>query len=293
MSRRIKNPSTEQNRLCDSSSLANWVMVRARPLQRFASNAQRVTLKAGLESWKFNVGCWTLSMLVAAAGCDKSTPATASSLPAPTFGSSRITGQVRFLGTPPELKIIDTSKCHPGAKPALEESIVVGANQGLKDVIVYIKNAPASDGRGQPTLALDQQDCVFSPHVLAIQVNQTLQIHNSDPTFHNSHWVSEFNGDKNIGLAQAGLSENATFAHPEFIRIRCDVHAWMESWVGVFDHPFFATTARDGTFTIDKLPPGNYTVNTWHPILGEREQAVSVSDTGAATVTIEYAPPAK
>lgn len=228
------------------------------------------------------------------AGCgDSAPPAPASNLPAPTFGSATVTGHVRFLGTPPELKVIDTSKCHPGATPVLEETIVVGANQGLKDVIVYIKDAPASDGSNQPMLDLDQVNCMYTPHVLPIQVSQKLQIKNSDPTFHNSHWVTEKNGDKNIGITQSGAPAIVSFAAQEFIRMRCDVHPWMESWIGVLEHPFFATTARDGAFKIEKLPPGSYTLATWHPILGEREQAIVVSETGAADLTIDYAPPAK
>lgn len=236
----------------------------------------------------------TIGIAVALLGCDdKAPPAPASNLPAPTFGNAVITGQVRFLGTPPELKTIDTSKCHPGAKPVLEETIVIGANQGLKDVIVYIRNAPASDGSAQPMLELDQVNCIYTPHVLPIQVNQKLLIKNSDPTFHNSHWVSEKNGQENIGLPQPGTSASVSFSQEEFIRVRCDVHPWMEAWVGVMKSPFFATTARDGTFSIPKLPAGSYTLATWHPILGEREQPIEVSDTGGATITIDYAPPAK
>jgi hypothetical protein len=228
------------------------------------------------------------------AGCDKKTPQTsASNVPGPTFGTASVTGQVRFLGARPELKIIDTSKCHPDAKPMLEETIVVGPNEGLKDVIVYIKDAPASDGSNQPLLVLDQVDCVYTPHVLPIQVNQKLELKNSDPTFHNSHWVTEKNGDANVGIKQSGAPQTVSFAHPEFFRIRCDVHPWMEAWLGVMSHPFFATTARDGTFKIDKLPPGKYTLATWHPLLGEREQAIVVTETGASPVTFDYAPPAK
>ena len=231
-------------------------------------------------------------MLSPALGCDEqpsSAPATA--LTAPVFGTATLTGHVRYLGTPPELKAIDTSKCHPGATPVLEETIVVGSNKGLRDVIVYIKDAPASNGSNQATLELDQSNCVFSPHVLAIQVDQKLTVKNSDPTFHNSHWVTERNGDKNVGLTQS-KSETVSFSQNEFIRVRCDVHAWMEAWIGVMNSPFFATTAKDGSFTIEKLPPGNYTIATWHPILGEREEAVVVMDTDTPQVVIEYAPPA-
>lgn len=225
------------------------------------------------------------------AGCDdKSLPPT-SSLPAPTFGNASISGQVRFLGTPPELKIIDTSKCHPDAKPVLEESIVVGANQGLKDVIVYVVDAPASDGSAQPMLKLDQLNCVYSPHVLPIQVNQKLELVNSDPTFHNTHWVSERNGDSNIGIKAGGAPNVVSFSAPEFVRVRCDVHPWMEAWVGVLNHPFFTSTSRDGTFKIDKVPPGEHKLRAWHPLLGEREATIAVSDAATAEVTIDFAPP--
>lgn len=234
-----------------------------------------------------------LLALLIVLGCDNPSPPPASDLPAPAFGAATISGAVRYLGTPPELRIIDTAKCHEGAKPVLEESIVVGANQGLKDVIVYVRNAPASDGSAQPTLELDQVGCVYTPHVLPIQVNQKLTIKNSDQTFHNSHWVTEKNGNKNIGLPQPGSSETVAFSQEEFLRVRCDVHPWMEAWIGVMNHPFFATTAADGSFTIGKLPAGDYTLATWHPILGEREATVSVDDAGHATVTIDYAPPAK
>lgn len=240
-------------------------------------------------AWALLIACGT-----AIVGCDDSAPpTTAADLPAPTFGTATVTGRVRFLGTPPELKVIDTSKCHPGAKPVLEETIVVGANQGLKDVIVYIKNAPASDGSAQPTLVLDQIDCVYTPHVLPIQVNQKLRIHNSDPTFHNSHWVTEKNGSENIGINQGGAPATVSFKQPEYLRVRCDVHPWMESWVGVMNHPFFATTARDGTFAIEKLPPGNYTLATWHPLLGEREQTITVAETSSQPISIDYAPPTR
>lgn len=240
---------------------------------------------------------WLLATAAACAslaGCDEkasTTPAT--NLPAPTFGSATVTGQVRFLGTPPELKIIDTSKCHEGAKPVLDETIVVGANQGLKDVVVYIKNAPASDGSEQPMLELDQENCIFTPRVLPIQVNQKLKVKNSDPVFHNSRWDAEKNSDVNINLTPGQAPETTAFTHAEFLRVRCDVHSWMVSWIAVMENPFFATTARDGTFTIAKLPPGEYTVATWHPILGEREQAITVSESGTTPLMIDYAPPAK
>ena len=46
--------------------------------------------------------------------------------------------------------------------------------------------------------------------------------------------------------------------------IQCNVHAEMSAFVAVFDNPYFVVTLKDGNFKIDNIPPGNYTLKTWH-----------------------------
>jgi len=74
--------------------------------------------------------------------------------------------------------------------------------------------------------------------------------------------------------------------------VKCDVHPWMQAFVGVFSNPFFAVTKTDGKFAIANLDPGTYEVEAWHEKLGTQKATVTVS---AATkpVTFKFSPPAK
>ena len=71
------------------------------------------------------------------------------------------------------------------------------------------------------------------------------------------------------------------------VRFKCDVHPWMSAYLGVLDHPYFAVTGADGSFSIDGLPAGDYVVETWHESLGTRTQNVTVGD-GAVAVAFDY-----
>ena len=232
----------------------------------------------------------SIAIAYASVGCGGDAPTIdATTLPAPTFGDATIRGTVRFVGDAPELKMIDRGQTCREASPIQEESIVVSRAGGLRDVIVCLTDAPASSGASLPPPTLDQVGCRYEPHVLAVQVGQPLRIRSSDAEFHNVHWVGEANPSENLGFTRAGESKLITLERPEFLRLRCDIHGWMESFVGVMPNPFFATTDRDGTFTIEKVPAGTYHATAWHALLGTRTGTVTVSASGTATLDFEYA----
>lgn len=210
----------------------------------------------------------------------------------PTFGTASVTGHIRFVGTPPERKMIDTSTCQSGTKVQQEETVVVGEGGGLRDVIVYLKDAPASDGSASPQAVLDQVGCRYTPHALAIQVGQPLKITTTDDFLHNVHYTSQPEGDVNFGLMRAGESKVVAFDRPQFVQTKCNVHAWMNASVGVMSNPFFAVTVADGSFTIVRVPPGHYTLAAWHPILGERTATVDVAADGKFEANLDFGKPA-
>ena len=76
------------------------------------------------------------------------------------------------------------------------------------------------------------------------------------------------------------------------IPFKCDVHGWMNAYVGVLPHPFFAVTDASGAFSLKGLPPGTYTIEAWHEKLGTSSQTVTLGAKDAKAITFTFAAPA-
>ena len=75
-------------------------------------------------------------------------------------------------------------------------------------------------------------------------------------------------------------------------QIKCDVHPWMSSYAGVFEHPYYSVTKTDGKFTLANLEPGTYEVHAWHERLGVQKQTVTVAGTETKTINFKFTAPA-
>jgi hypothetical protein len=234
---------------------------------------------------------------VSVTGCDKS-PAqngspTAPPRPKTVFGTASVRGSVKFIGTPPPRAEIPNEPCHDGSTPLKDETVIVNPNSTLANVFVYLENATESDGSDRPPALLDQINCRYAPHVIGVQVNQPLRIRSSDPhTLHNVHLIATRNPAMNFGLTEAGAEKTVTFQNAEFIRAKCDVHPWMTAYIGVFDSPFFSISSdKDGSFEIDKIPPGKYKLVAWHEQYGKMERPIEVKDGQKLDVTLTFKAP--
>jgi hypothetical protein len=137
---------------------------------------------------------------------------------------------------------------------------------------------------------IDQTGCLYEPRVVGVMVGQSLEIRNSDPLLHNIKAVPTENRGFNISQPQAGMTSTRTFNTPEImVPLECNVHGWMNAYVGVVAHPYFATTGADGAFAIAGLPAGTYQLEAWHERFGTRTGTVTVTDGGAGTVDFTYA----
>jgi hypothetical protein len=207
-----------------------------------------------------------------------------------------VDGLVRFEGAVPEPVTADVSsddyctKAHQG-RPLLVRTIATGANNALQDVIVYVKEGPVTRSTAVPAepVVLDQRNCMYEPHALALRVNQTFLVRNSDETLHNVHVSPKLNRQFNLGQPMRGVESKRSFARPEVgIRIACDVHGWMTGVAAVFDHEHFDVTAADGAFSLGELPPGDYVIEAFHETLGTLQQRVSVRAGAPARVEFIY-----
>lgn len=220
-------------------------------------------------------------------------PATASVDPA-TAGT--VTATVTFEGAVPEpgmITITGDPKCvsENGAPQQPEERIVVGDNQALKNVFVYVTDGLGNFTFPVPTEAvlLDQDKCRYTPRVVGVRVGQPLQVRNSDPLLHNVRSNGVINQAFNKSTPVEGMIFAHTFATKEvMVPFKCDVHGWMSAYVGVVDNPYFGTTAADGTVVLPNLPPGTYTLEAWHEALGTRAQQITIGAKESKNVSFSF-----
>jgi plastocyanin len=196
--------------------------------------------------------------------------------------AATLAGLVKFEGAAPKMPNLQMSAdpycASQHSAPVAEEDVVVGPGGELANVIVYVKNAPATPVPTQPAL-LDQRGCQYIPHVTAVQAGQPIQIRNSDNTLHNVHAMPNVNGQFNEGQPVQGMVSTKKFDKPEPtpFRVKCDVHGWMRSYMAVLPNSYHSVSQGNGTFSIANLPPGSYTVVAWHEKYGSQEQQVTVA----------------
>ena len=204
------------------------------------------------------------------------------------FGT--IKGHVKLLGWDKKPAPIPDDCCKLGPNDLVDETVVQDAQRNLRFVVLSIRDCPPTGKDQTETVVLDQLKCRFSPHVIAVQVGQPLDVKNSDPTIHNVHMLTEKNPPVNIGMPRPE-TRHFTMKEAEIIPVKCDVHPWMKSYVAVFDHPCFAVSAADGTFEIKNAPAGQWTLVAWHEKFREIEQTINVLANGSVTVEITYQAP--
>ena len=211
------------------------------------------------------------------------------------MGTAAVKGSVQFTGEAPSAAKIRMDadpfcqKAH--TTDATSEEVIVNDNGTLRWVFVHVKSG-LSGGYPAPAEAvtLDQTGCTYRPHVLGMQVGQTIKILNSDETLHNIHALPKKNKQFNIAMPKYVKEKKQTFTEPEvMVPIKCDVHSWMSTYVGVVDNPFFAVTGDDGSFDLTSLPAGTYTIEAWHEKYGTQTQEVTVGDGETSEITFTFA----
>jgi len=210
-----------------------------------------------------------------------------------SYGS--LSGTVTLNGKPPkqkELKLGGDPQC---LKPHGSKKIYAGdvlVKDGLvQNVFVYLKDPPKKGASNPPKeiITIDQKGCLYEPRIMGLRVGQNLEIKNSDPLLHNVHARSGTDSLFNFAMTTAGQTRKRRFKKPQvMVHIKCDVHPWMNAFVGVLDHPYFQVTGEDGSFKINKVPTGEYTLAIWHERFGEQNQQVTVDKDSSTSVNFVF-----
>jgi hypothetical protein len=205
-------------------------------------------------------------------------------------GGGTISGRVTYEGTPAKQQTINMAQepscAKQYSKPAATETVVTGPENALENVVVYVSaGAPDDPPPAQPAV-LKQKGCRYTPHVLAFQVNQELEIENDDQTSHNIHPLPKNNREWNKSQPPGTPPLEDKYARPEFIPVHCNIHPWMNATFAVMKNSHFSVTSGEGDFKLPNLPPGNYTITAWHESYGEQTQQVTI--TGSETKTLSF-----
>ncbi len=205
-----------------------------------------------------------------------------------------ISGKVNFEGEAPQM-----ARIRMGAEPSCEDKnegpvysqdVVVNDNGTLKNALVWIKGGMDQYSFPTPSepVVLDQNGCLYTPHVLGVQAGQDIRMLNSDSATHNIHPVPTNNREFNISQSE-GQEMTRSFPRTEIaVPVKCNIHPWMKAYIAVVPHPYFSVTADDGTFELNDLPPGDYTIEVWHEKYGAQEQQITVDPDSSQELDFSY-----
>jgi plastocyanin len=230
---------------------------------------------------QFRIAVLTLSLLVLAVAFLRSTPGVGAA------ATGQIVGSVKLEGQAPHQKPIDMSKdptCLQtrGGTPVTTENVVVGPNGGLANAVVYISQGLTGNEAGTPSqpATIDQRGCQYVPHVVAMNVGQHLTVLNSDKTTHNIHPQPNPTGGNaqwNKSQIPGSAAFDVAWTNEEVaIPVKCNIHPWMHGYIAVVKGPF-GLSNDTGSFKLDNVPPGTYTLTAWQETYGTQTQKVTVA----------------
>jgi len=201
-----------------------------------------------------------------------------------------VTGTIRLDGAPP----IDTTTITQDQKICGTQATgrINATPEGLADVLVWI--ADAKTGKALPVekrVELDSENCTLDPRVQGATVGSTVNVFNDDRLMHRLIFVRAGTRDTLAVMpffndGQIVASERLAKT-PGIVAVTCKMHPWTHGYIAVFDHPYYDVTGKDGKFTIDSLPPGDYKMMIWHEGMSEPiEKKVTVGAGGIAKLDV-------
>ena len=185
-----------------------------------------------------------------------------------------VRGSVRLAGdTPPKIQLVVTKDANYCGANKSSPRLRIGKSKGVQDAIVWLEGISSGKRKasGARQLVLDQNKCQYTPHIVVLPFGSSLDIVNSDPILHNVHAYDEGDGEKTLfNIAQPVKGQRTTvrqtsFKKPGLYLATCDAgHPWMNAYIMVAEHPYYALTDAQGVFVFEDVPPGTYKLKMWH-----------------------------
>ncbi len=200
-----------------------------------------------------------------------------------------IAGEAIFKGPPPEAYVFRVDKDTDVFGEVIpDERLIVSPAGKIKYVLVTIEGIMA--GKPWPDLKprIQNKGGRFIPHFQAARTKTKLEIINEDPVLHNTHAIIKSRTLFNLSQPIQGQVIRKTLRRSGLVQIMCDTHDWMNAWIAVLDHPYYAITGADGAYKINNIPAGTYKLTAWHEKLGRRQVEVAVKAGEETKLNFEF-----
>lgn len=205
-----------------------------------------------------------------------------------------ITGKVTFTGKDPAPKTYAVAKDNDVCGTGNRSVDFVKVNNGaLNDAVVYLHKVDS--GKEFPTLngKLEQKGCEFLPFLSVMHNEDSVAAINSDPVTHNIHTYEIIGKAKktvfNVSQPKPGsVNKKVQLKRGAGMKVECDAHDFMHSFVFVAKNPYYAVVDSNGAFSIDNVPAGKYNIRAWHGTLGEKKGKVTVAADGSTSIDFEF-----
>lgn len=198
-------------------------------------------------------------------------------MPGSAFCAS-IKGVAMFSGKIEQLKPYKTGKYKKVCGSDIPNESMLIDNKGVRNSVISLHGKTLKKKSGE--YKLNQKQCQYEPHVIAIPVNSELKIHTSDPINHNIHTYSFENDPINIMFLPGQDAYSQEMEEAEIIKVECDLHNWMRAWIIVTPNAYSTVSDSDGSFEIPDVPPGKYELTAWHETLGSITKNITVGNDG-------------
>ena len=214
-----------------------------------------------------------------------------------------VTGTVQFSGDIPDPQRFELRRYYDrvycgalsdGSGYRLLREVSVGEQQGLKDVVVTIEGVAKGKPFDFQETKLEANICQFVPFVSVVRNEHPLSVVNLDSVAHDLQFYERdrehiFIMFHRPALTKAGTSDIVRFTgNRRGVTMQCGMHPFMQGHGLAVDNPYYAVTGTEGTFAIKDLPAGTYRIKAWHPVLGEKEQDITVAENGSASVGFTF-----
>jgi hypothetical protein len=241
--------------------------------------------------------------------------------------AGNIKGVIKFSGAVPadeELKIFkDAEFCGAsikagkyivgGATPGVNGGATPGVKSaaGVKNAVVWIDDIKSGRAVEKKTVDIAIKKCAIEPLVSVGFVGGNYSFVNEDTILHTLQLKLDVAYHKNVSgrnlpdgatilnLALPTSAGRATVSSIKRyhrytnetgrINVLSNLHEWMRGYIFVLDHPYAAVTDEKGEFSLDGLPPGQYTLNVWHEGFGTRHAKITVESGRSVMAVVDFA----